>query len=506
MKPIFLPNSSFSTDISTINAVIINPNNDIWRYRDTLKNINLDFRRFPVSEELLRAIKYAFIWYVENLSPDSVCNLYVRSLKFFHFAFIEERNEIKKVTLKQIVGFYASLDDKSKYILGCISGLFKRLHSYRLGVVDDDVILYFKNRKIKGNDKGIPVAIWDPEVGPFSDLEYKALSSKLHDAHRNEDISQEDFLLAWLFLAFGSRPLQYAALRVCDFSVTKDNSGEYIFSLKIPRAKQRNSPSRTHFKDRLLISTIGREFIAHTVAVQANFSKRIDDPRQAPLFPAINKALSAPPGYEWHPTASNICTRCRKIFDTLEVKSERTGSLIHINPLRFRYSVGTRAAMEGHGEYVIAELLDHSDTQNVGVYVKAVPQLSEHFTPQFAKELAPIVKAFKGKVISSTGCTDPSQNIYAIEYNSSIQPTGSCGKHRKCQLFEPLMCYTCRSFRPWQTGPHAAVLHRLIDDRDRLLASPHPDLQMATVNDHTILAVAEVVRQCEKLTSVQEEV
>jgi hypothetical protein len=33
--------------------------------------------------------------------------------------------------------------------------------------------------------------------------------------------------------------------------------------------------------------------------------------------------------------------------------------------------------MEGHGELIIAELLDHSDTQNVGVYVQATPEIVE---------------------------------------------------------------------------------------------------------------------------------
>lgn len=486
--------------ITSLNGININPNDNVWKYRDAIKNIKLDFRKLPVSYKLLQAMKYTFIWYVENLAPSSIANLYTRVLDFLKFAAEENGSFVEKVSLGHVVKFYAYLDDESKYILGAIAGLFKRLHTYEMSVVDDEVISYFKNRKIKGNKKGIPVLIWDHEIGPFSDLEYTALSSALYDAHRNKQISLEDFILGWLFIALGLRPAQYALLRVCDFTVTVKDSGEHIYSLKIPRVKQRNSPSRTEFKDRLLISDVGIKFLEHTNATKVKFSFHIDPPEQAPMFPAAKKALNAPTGYEWHRTASDICAKCNKIFRSLKVNSERTGGLLHVNPTRFRYTTGTRAAVEGHGEYIIAEILDHSDTQNAGVYVKAVPEMVKHFTPGVAKELAPIAAAFKGKVISHENNSDPSKNIYAIEYNSSATPVGSCGKHRRCELFEPLICYTCRSFRPWVNGSHADIMNRLIEDRERILASPSPDLRMATINDLTILAIADVVRRCEEIT------
>lgn len=67
-------------------------------------------------------------------------------------------------------------------------------------------------------------------------------------------------------------------------------------------------------------------------------------------------------------------------LEKLAVTSERTGERIHITSRRFRRTVGTRAAEEGHGELVIAELLDHSDTQSVGVYVQATPAIVRNWS------------------------------------------------------------------------------------------------------------------------------
>ena len=76
-----------------------------------------------------------------------------------------------------------------------------------------------------------------------------------------------------------------------------------------------------------------------------------------------------------------------------------------------------------------------------------------------------------------------------------MKPMGNCGKHGFCGFLAPIACYTCVNFQPWLDGPHEAVLDYLIGERDRLAAQT--DLRIASVNDRTILAVAEVVRLCE---------
>ena len=78
-----------------------------------------------------------------------------------------------------------------------------------------------------------------------------------------------------------------------------------------------------------------------------------------------------------------------------------------------------------------------------------------------------------------------------------MKPVGNCGQFGFCGLLAPVACYTCRSFEPWLDGPHERVLDFLIAERDRLLLQT--DKRVASINDRTILAVAEVVRKCTEI-------
>lgn len=157
--------------------------------------------------------------------------------------------------------------------------------------------------------------------------------------------------------------------------------------------------------------------------------------------------------------------------------------------------------MEGHGELIIAELLDHSDTQNVGVYVESRPEIVDRIDRAVAMKLAPMAQAFAGMLVLDEADAergdDPTSRIVHPGIGPSMQPMGTCGKQGFCGLNAPIACYTCRSFQPWIDGPHEAVLDHLLAERERLASSS--DLRVASINDRTILAVAEVVRLCAEI-------
>lgn len=58
-------------------------------------------------------------------------------------------------------------------------------------------------------------------------------------------------------------------------------------------------------------------------------------------------------------------------------------------------------AREGFGLMVIAELLDHSDIQNVDVYTKNVPEDAYALNKAMALQLAPYAQAFQGVLVDS---------------------------------------------------------------------------------------------------------
>ncbi|MFS8980195.1 hypothetical protein PO002_38055 [Cupriavidus necator] len=81
-----------------------------------------------------------------------------------------------------------------------------------------------------------------------------------------------------------------------------------------------------------------------------------------------------------------------------------------------------------------------------------------------------------------------------IDTPERLEAVGGCGKFDFCGLAAPLACYTCSYFHPWLDNIHETLLERLLAERKELLALS--DLRIASVNDRTIVAVAEVVTRC----------
>ena len=198
--------------------------------------------------------------------------------------------------------------------------------------------------------------------------------------------------------------------------------GRVAYTLKVPRVKQRNAHPRAEFKARPLVSQVGGPLLDYARRVRQRFEGRIDDANEAPMFPA-KVAVEGAPGYAWHQTSKALSSGLNWSLSKLAVRSERTGGTLHITPVRFRRTFGTRAAQEGHGELVIAELLDHTDTQNVGVYVAAVPEIAARIDRAVAMALAPLAQAFKGVLITNereaTRGSDPSSRIVDLRITAA---------------------------------------------------------------------------------------
>jgi hypothetical protein len=152
---------------------------------------------------------------------------------------------------------------------------------------------------------------------------------------------------------------------------------------------------------------------------------------------------------------------------------------------------------EGKSQREVAELLDHSDLQNVQCYFDLKSDIVEPLDKAIALAVARVAQAFLGKLVLSEQVATRGNVPNSRVYRNSIgvfEPVGTCGSFSFCGLYAPLACYTCESFQPWVDAPHDAVLDDLLAERagrkERGL-----DGRMVAINDHTILAVAEVVRR-----------
>lgn len=489
--------------IRTRSGVEIDPRLDVWSYRDKSVSINLKFSAIEgVAPEFIVRMKFVLIWYVENRAGESLINMFYR-LKHLCLTLTANRVEpLLVITSIDLLNYRASLNANNSWYLSSLAGVLKRWHDSGIPGVSADAKVLLVQLRLKGNLKGLAVLTMDPNQGPFTDVELQAISAALNDAYGLGIVAIDQYLLAWLFMLLGQRPAQYAALKVCDVIEGKTKAGLSRYSLRVPRAKQRDLVPRGEFKDRLLIPQIGELLVRYAMSIKLNFQGVLADPGQAPLFPqkTFDEAV-APNGFEYHQTSVGVGRAIKVTLSTLKIHSERTGNSIHINARRFRHTVASRAAVEGHGALIIAELLDHTDTQNVLVYVKSTPEMLERIDRAMAMVMAPMAQAFAGTLIfdesEALRGKDPASRIVDPRFDTSFKPMGNCGSYNFCGFAAPIACYTCRNFQPWMDGPHEAVLDHLLSERERLRASA--DLRIASVNDRTILAVAQLITQCQQM-------
>lgn len=483
----------------TRSGAVFDPRVDRWAYRDAITTVNLDFATWPVTETFVASAKLVLLWYAEQLSSPHLINMFMRMTHFLRTICAGRDGPLTEITSADLINYRSTLTSATFWYLGSLSGLLKKWHLLGYSGVTADAVALLKQLRTQGNQKGEAVLTHDPIRGPFTDMELESLQSSLDRANVAGEVDREGYLLAYLFMLLGQRPVQYAALKVRDVGVVYVGDGTPVYTVRVPRAKQRNQLSRAEFKDRVLIPKIGELLVQYSKEVLATFDGLLPDPLDAPLFPARRRRGGEPDGFEYHRTTQTLADLLERTLGGLSVMSERTGQPLHVTATRFRRTVATRAAMEGHGELIIAELLDHTDTQNVGVYIEARPEIVERIDRAMARYLAPMAQAFAGVIIDdesqATRAGDPSSRICDPRFEPAMKPMGSCDKHGFCGFLAPIACYTCVNFQPWLDGPHEAVLEHLIGERERLVAQT--DLRIASVNDRTILAVAEVVRLCE---------
>lgn len=489
--------------VSTLSGAVFDPSGKRWAFHDGLSAICVNFNRLSeyATEEFVEAAKVPLIWYAENTEASTVAAIF-DNLRVLLVSIATARERlVNEIDAPLLITYRASLSSDKEWKLGGLRAFFKKW--YRLGVpgVTGDAVRFLNSIRLKGVRKGTAVLTMDPLKGPLTDVERSAVHAALNDAFAVGQIPLDDYLLAWLCLLLGQRNIQFAMLKVCDISEIDKSDGRKEYVLRVPRVKQATAEARREqFKDRLITPSIVKLLVSHANSILERFKDKrefLDAPSQAPLFPKKNSMSCARPNFHDHSSPEAIGHRVKSVFSALHVRSERTGEPIKVTSKRLRHTVATSAAREGHGELIIAELLDHSDTQNVGVYVKATPEIVERIDHAIALHMAPLAHAFAGVIINDESLAirgdDPRSRIVDPRFDASMKPMGNCSRCGSCGFMAPIACYTCKSFQAWIDGPHEAVLEYLLSERDRLMSGV--DTRIATINDRTILAVAEVIRQ-----------
>lgn len=472
-----------------------NPEDECWKISDGLQIFSLDFSQIPLGSLAMRGCKQAFVWYLENKAIGTCKSTHTRLKRFLSFL----ARDVDEITGTDILNYRASLPGDKSYLIGSLGAFLKKWHELNGIGISDSAIAIYAEMRTKINQRGEAVLTMDPLMGPFTEIEVQALHLALSERFKEGKLRSEDYCLAWIVMAFGMRPIQYAGMKISDIWLCGKGEDSEVVIIRMSRAKNRGK-IRSEFLERKLIPKIGRLLQAHCDELRVKFQGILTNVDDAPMFPAKRNAEARSGlGFDFHISSSSMQKRIKEIFNSLHVVSERTGKPLNISPVRFRRTIGTRTAEEGHGLLIIAEILDHTDSQSAGIYIEATSKLINRIDKAVSLKLAPLAQAFKGMVLDGRNTIDsdiPYKSVRGPKQAGTFEPIGNCGSMNVCKLFAPIACYTCKSFMPWLDGPHEAVLKYLLNDRERISALSGN--RIAAINDQTILAVSEVVKICDE--------
>jgi len=451
-----------------------------------------------VSESYLKVLAY----YAENFSADHTKNMNIQFKRYINHTGSSE------ILRDPLISYRSSLEKNQEHYLGSLRGFIRKWHELGHPGVSENIIQLLKGWVLKGNEKGRAVALLDPNTGPLTDVEMSALIDNLLCKYVNGEISLADYALITIFVHSGRRSVQLTALKIKDI-IRRRNGDADEYMINFPRAKQRDYKWREEFNAYPIIEDLWGLLDLYIKQVVDRLQRltglRLNKTTigNLPLFPNYNalykeldeKTLNDQLQFDYFHSKNDTCNQVLgKVSSILGVYSERTGLPLKLTSTRFRYTLGTNLGREGKGENVIAEALDHSDIQNVGVYVRNVPEIVKHIDKAVAYKLAPLAQAFQGVLVDSEKYAIRGNDINSRVGNGK-ENVGTCGSYGFCGAMAPIACYTCTHFQPWADGPHETVLEDLIKKRDEVLSITN-DIKMAAVNDRLILAVSDVVLRC----------
>ena len=482
-----------------------NLSDDYWRLNKDVQ-ISLELPG-PIDAKTESGFRTTLLRYAEEMSAMHTYNMAERFKRYLR------DTKSSRVTVTDLINWRAHLEENEQWQLGGVKGFLLAWHDYGYQGVSKEVVDLLLSWRIHGNEKGVAVSSGCPESGPYTDLEVASLLDWANFAVTAKDIEFEDYAYLLSLIMTARRSVQIAALRGRDLLI-ENGEGVPMYRLSIPRAKQRGATYRGAFRSIAIIEDLYlvlREQHRRSVAAVSEAIGDAVDPALAaevPIF--LNRKRLEGVGHvgeladilmgkapdQLHTKTAALAGGLQRCARASTARSERTGEFIRLSATRFRHTRGTKLRREGFGAFIIAELLDHSDIQNVRVYTENTAQEAVVINELVGAQLAPFAQACLGRLVRSERDAirggDPGSRVP----NGRQHAVGTCGNYGFCASGYRA-CYTCYHFQPWLDGPHEEVLVDLYAEKERVREAGCTDV-IVNANDQLILAVEHCALMCKE--------
>jgi hypothetical protein len=476
-------------------------------------SIVIYFQRLTDLEpEVEEGFRRALCRYAEELSGSHTFNMFNR----FN-AYMRATKE-GKLTLQGLTNYRASFDSDTEYKLGALKGFLLAWYEWGFDGISKEVADYLEELTLKGNPKGNAVKGGCPYSGPLTHNELGALIDWASNCFTKGTLNLKEYSCFMGLVLTGRRYVQIRSLRSVDLIVREDSSG-HDYVINCPRAKQRGVGFREQFtplpinEDLYLLLHNQRKQSIQYVESRLGETLSASLREQIPIFieePRVNRLssiedlkirLSKTPDF-LHMTADSAFELLRRVAVKNTACSERTGDYINFTASRFRYTKGTNLTRRGISGVALAVALDHTDTQNIGVYTENTEETAKQIDEVMAPILAPLAQAFAGKLIASERDAVRENDPHSRVKNGKSDNIGNCGTYAFCATGYRA-CYTCSSFEPWLEAPHEEVLNEILAEREKQ-KKLRVSNNVIQSTDRLLLAVQQVIMMCNQELSKKE--
>lgn len=475
-------------------------NDEAWRLSRNV-TVNVKMVKDVIDKELMEGYLKVLKYLACELSSATVKLI---NNNFRRFIVIVEPKRVDEFSLVRFRGSAG----KNNNIMSSVRILIKKWYELGYSGIDEDAYDFLCKLIIPDNKKGEVVRRRDQVKGPFTDIELQSFLEACYRAYDKGNIDITQLAMALLISATGRRPLQISQMKVSDIRRLKVSENSYSYVISIPRIKQGlgfREAYRNFQVTKELYDLLRKQCDLSLEQTRSILKRELtnNEIENTPLFISMQKLENFKINKELkeifvsdkaHEYSVKINNTLGFIAETENVISERTYERLNVNPRRFRYTVGTRAAREGASELVIAELLDHSTTKYTGVYVEFNADHVARIDEAVGNHMKKYAGFFQGKI---EGDDSIKKNELAVR-DLSGEVTGACGGCKSCQANVPVPCYTCHHFRPFIDAPHIELRDHLLKQRERIMTDTNDETMSKTL-DRTIMAVEEVVKKCETL-------
>ena len=357
---------------------------------------------------------------------------------------------------------------------------------------DPDLALVLKTIRAQGNVKGAAVRFRDPLKGPLDQDEQRIVAQAIAAGAG----TAFDRAVVMLHLELGLNPQSTARmknndLRAFSANIVENGRSKPItkYQVQAPRVKKRREFRET--KTRPISDQLGQ------------------------LLSELQRGEPADPLFHWLPAdapeeGTNLAMA--RFVTAARLISPRTRSPLHLTPRRFRSALATEMAREGASRERIAEVLDHTDLQNVDVYIEAAAFVVDQVGERFDQVFDPLLQRFCGKIVDSSvrrafpkvpPKVIPGDIVHLPTAPLNVGGIGMCGRDTRtdglCRLAPPMTCYPCEFFAAFRNGPHAEVLtalQRIAADM-KAVTDPRIPMQLEDVMSAIRQLLAQIHREGE---------